>query len=129
MGHDKRREILASAFCENFKDFLKDLRILYPDDSKLKYYFIAFNGAVLTNKENVVLQTMEYISPYANQILEKNEDFFLKKIHVEYQDNSWISDEMGRIREIWLDKDTKESTKEIIWKYFSNFIKIWEMLN
>lgn len=129
MGRDKRREILVSAFCENFKDFLKDLRILYPDDSKLKYYFIAFNGAVLTNKENVVLQTMEYVSPYANQILKKDEDFFLKKIHVEYQDNSWISDEMGRIREIWLDKDTKESTKEIIWKYFSNFIKIGEMLN
>ena len=79
-------------------------------------------------KEGIVDQMIFFIKPHTQQILDKNESFFLENGKEIVQGDQWLMDEIDRIKGIWVDKSTTFETKEIIWKYMITFVKIGKAL-
>jgi hypothetical protein len=123
------RALKIEAFCKNFEDLLNDLSGLQPGDPTLMMVKLYFKGAVMTDPEEIVTQTMESLSEFRVQILNKDEQFFLGDLekHIDTSDST-VSQEINRIRELWVNPETTMRTKNAIWTYMINFIKLGESI-
>jgi hypothetical protein len=125
-----KTDIKIQLYCRYFVELLTDLENIRPSDKSLQLLKTVVNGMILYDSVSFVYQVMDYINPYSKQIMEKNSDFFLKDLVSEFdtEDTSFIADEIKKIHIIWIDPDTTELTKESIWKYFQNFVKIGKLI-
>lgn len=124
---EERKKTLTSAFCSLFKEFIHSLSQVRPGDNSLKFLENAVNGAILLNPGLIVEQFMYCVEGYEDKILERDEDFFLhsleKDINVSPKD-SYIFEEINKVKSIWTDPETSKETKENIWKYLQSFVKL-----
>ena len=112
-------------FNEKMLEFARDLCNVFPNVGE----FTRFRSGVLM-LQNLEPKTLENIfrtyvlSKYKDQILEKDESFFLE--HTEFDIYSQRSDYwlslIDQIKEMW--KTLNDDNKEIIWKYFHVLIVI-----
>ncbi len=112
-------------FNEKMLEFARDLCNVFPNVAE----FTRFRSGVLM-LQNLEPKTLENIfrtyvlSKYKDQILEKDESFFLE--HTEFDIYSQRSDYwlslIDQIKEMW--KTLDQDNKEIIWKYFHVLIVI-----
>ena len=117
-------------FCKVFNELISDLVSLYPEDSSLSLFSASVKATqMLLGNKLFSYQVIDYLEPYYKQILDKDENFFLQNSLIEEDcDDSFIENEIKRIKKIWNEPETTNNTKECIWKYFINLVKIAKLI-
>lgn len=122
------KDLKINLFCKTLNDFLSELSFMYPDDPTLKMCYTMYKGLSSFYKEGIVDQMMFFIKPHSDKILEKDESFFLNNSNELFSGDSWMMEEINRVKSIWVDPSTTTETKECIWKYMITFVKIGKAL-
>jgi hypothetical protein len=101
----------VSAFNEMMDQFMVELKETFPEEKTLGKYYTGFDLLKKSNPRKCVTSFMDEITPYASQVMNKDENFFLDEKTVLPS----ILEEM-HIREHWT-ADTSQNTKDAIWQY------------
>lgn len=119
-------KLVKELFIKNFKELLEDLSKIYPTDNTLKLCVLSFNTLASIKPDYIINETIFYLDPYKEKILSRDEDFLLAEIEKDFshEEHGWIAGEMKRVKEIWRSPDTSQETKDKIWKYLNNFVKL-----
>lgn len=116
---DKKNE--ASVIFNNlFMDFLSDLIEIRPNDSGL---LLVQTSVQFITESMLVNQFMNIVGPFSDKILNQDESFFLDEIHNHIETDSFVGNEIDRIKTIWLSEDTSDNSKKIIWNYLIALVK------
>jgi len=112
-----------SAFNKQIENFINELSELYPKDLDIAF---AKNTIYLLKKANPkkLLEIFKaYITPFEDQILKRNEDFFLKR---KYDDiHGGIESSLNTVmnlKKYW--SIMTDNTKNSIWLYLQVLIKL-----
>lgn len=117
-----------TAFNNQIDNFLDDLMLVCPEE---KEFGMLKNGIAVVRKTNprlILNQFNEMITPYKEQILLRNEDFFMIK---DFQEDfttvssDYISKVTNKLKKLWK-SDITETDKQKIWEYFSSLITLSE---
>jgi len=102
-------------FITTFKEFINDLSSVMPNDHELKILSVVIRSL---DKSYILEYFKDYVSiPFEKEIMEKNEDFFIKNEFSEYTaENKEAVQIMKRIKSYWA--EMSDENKDIIWKYF-----------
>ena len=118
-----------TAFNNQIDNFLDDLITVCPEEKEFK---MLKNGISLVRKSNpriILAQFVEMIFPYKEQILLRNEEFFIvKDFHEDFTNVSsdYISMITNKLKKIW-ESGITNSDKEKIWEYFQSLITLAEL--
>ena len=102
--------------------FLKDLKKALPSNKKLKITSSQIETLILVTPRKLFKSCVQFVYPYKEQILSKDEKFFLGDgVSIK---KDFLSESL-ELKTLW---ETKLSTenKEIIWKYFKILILLME---
>lgn len=97
----------VSSFNDLMQQFLDDLEIAFPNDSDIKKYQATFGLLRKSNARKPMNEFMASVGPYASQIMEKNEVFFLET------ETEFMS--LLNIKELWA--QATDENKDAIWQY------------
>jgi len=109
---DKKKNI--KKFNKIIDNFLSELHTILPDEKDIVIFQSQLSIATMMNEKKILNSFIEFVHPYKNHILEKNEDFFLND-NVDV-DKDYLSESI-HIKELWQNK-LSDDNKEIVWKYF-----------
>ncbi len=99
-----------SAFNDMLEQFINELIETFPDEKSFKKYQLTVQMARKANPRSILTTFMESVSPYAQKLMEKNEEFIL----VDAKNMEVISD--LNIAAVWT-PDLSENTKTAVWQY------------
>lgn len=104
-------------FNVTFTEFIEDLVKVIPEDPELRVYELMLRSAVKNNPNYVVdVFNTSVVELYEKEIMEKNEEFFLKEDYdLITQTNSDALEIIVRIKSYWT--QLTEEDKIIVWKY------------
>jgi hypothetical protein len=116
-------------------EFLNDLIIIFPDDTDFKMYKNAISLVKLASEKKPLELYKNFVTDeYKEHINNKNEIFFLvhnyneilnsEKLHKEV-DTNFNNKIVNKLKGYW--EQLSEDNRDIVWKYFTMFIKISEM--
>lgn len=100
----------VTAFNEMMNQFLTELIQTFPDEKAMKKYLLAFEMAKEANARMVLNEFMKSVGPYSQQIMSRDERFF-----IEHNSEIPFVNELN-LKEHWTD-ELSESTKGAIWQY------------
>lgn len=121
MNASSKKQLKLDTFHKLFMELLNDLSIIKPNDTTLLWVKTAIS---LLDIETLVIQFMEYVSPYSKKILNRDETFFIDELHMEVEKESFAGKEISKVRAIWLEPSTTDDTKSCIWNYFILLLKL-----
>ena len=120
---------LLSAFNNNLNKFINELIKTYSQEQN----FVVFKNTILlmqrVNPRKVLSLFIEYIDPYKEKLLKRDESFFLNENYsnilsqTKDKDNAWQL--IDKLKLYW--KDTSETNKNVIWNYFKQLITLGYM--
>lgn len=116
-------------------EFLNDLIRLFPDDADFKMYKTAITLAKLADEKKPLQYYKKFVTEeYKEHIRNKNDKFFLDHDYKEILSDSELSNEINsgdfssqivdRLKGYW--SQISDENKEIVWNYFTLFLKISE---
>jgi len=122
---------LLTAFNTQLLNFIEQLIILCPEDNDFKVFK---NGFLLLKKSNprqVSVFFSKYIHDFRDQILSKEESFFLENNYESVTKDIESSQEnilmtINKLKNYW--GGLSKTNKDNIWKYLSNLIKLNDLL-
>lgn len=121
MDYSSKQKIKLETFHKLFMELLNDISIIKPSDTTLIWVKTAVS---VLDTETLVTQFMEYVTPYSQKILNRDETFFLDELHKEVEKESFAGKEISKVRSIWLDPKTTDDTKTCIFNYFIMLVKL-----
>jgi hypothetical protein len=101
----------VSAFNEMMDQFMVELKETFPEEKAIGKYYTGFDLLKKSNPRKCVVGFMDEVTPFASQIMNKDESFFLD----EKNKLPAILDEM-HIRQHWT-PELSQTTKDAIWQY------------
>ena len=125
-----------SRFNSQLENLLNDLSDTFPDFMDIKIFREKYYLAKSANPKMIILIFLKYIYPYKEQILERNENFFLsdsltdnitnnKDIQNELgTDNDFILTKALNLKTLWTKMN--EQHKETLWTYFRVLVVLCE---
>lgn len=122
------KSVICKQFNYQFMNLLKQLINVYPNLEQLKEYHVGLKLLLITNEKFLINIFDKYIIQYKDQIIEKDEKFFLDIDYSKYDDED-VTSQSQIFKEIWTSELTTEETKKNIWLYFNIFIKLIEKYN
>jgi len=110
-------------FNNNLEKLFQDLEYAYPEDSDLPYYRDKISLARRANAKMIVEQFMVMVEKYIEQIMLKNDKFFIDLNVCEegLVDNNYIQ-LVQKIKSLWL--NMTEASQQSIWKYFQILVTL-----
>ena len=118
-----------------FSDLVSELSQMYPDDISLLNAKVGLSTLLLVSPSYFCNTAIEYLEPFEDHILNKNEDFFISPDFAdillgdsEDASSSFIKNEVNRIKVIWKDPNTSDNTKEQIWNYFRKITLLGKLI-
>ena len=109
-------------FNDTLETFLKDLASTFDYIPELKKIKSAVTLARNLNQKTPSTIFKKYVEGmYRQQILSKDEAFFLQQQQYGFDTNNWVTF-VQLIKGIWRDLD--EENKEVIWKYMHTLIAL-----
>jgi hypothetical protein len=122
----QKRKLKLATFKKLFEELLQDLEVIKPGDPSL---LLVKTAVSFLDAETVCYQFMDYAGPFKDRIIKKDETFFLEELDNSLDleilhENSFVKEEIDRIRGIWKDKSTTKEHKTIIWNYLILLVKI-----
>jgi len=125
------KKTLLKAFNKNLINFVDELIKTYPQEK----HFVVFKNIIYlmqqVNPRKVLFLFIEYIKPYRQQLLNKDERFFLDNNYQTFmqtadnQTKTWKL--INKLKLYW--KDTSKNNKNVIWDYFRQLIMLSAMTN
>jgi hypothetical protein len=120
-----------SKFNEQLLNFLNEISSLFPEDKALKTFCNTVEFIKKTNPRELMNQFKKFVYPYKEQIIKKDESFFLDNSFNDIVKGTEINGinplaEMMRIKTIWVSGQLSPKDKECIWNYFKVFIYLIE---
>lgn len=100
----------TNAFNDMMQQFLDELVLTFPEEKKLVKYQNTFILLRKANPKKPLKEFMESVTPYANHLMQKDEEFF--KTHAS---EIRFLDDLD-IPRLW-ESDLSETTKNAIWQY------------
>jgi hypothetical protein len=115
------KSVLMNAFYDQVISFIGELNQMYPDDSDFSLYLTSIKMLKMTNPSMTVKAVYENTKPFEEAIMKKDETFFLERSYSEYSD---VIDNVlfGKLKTYVANMD--EPTKNIVWKYVHNIVKL-----
>ena len=117
---------ILSAFNNTLDKFVHELISSFPAERK----FVVFKNAIKlvqkVNPRKVLLLFIEYIDPYKEKLLNRDESFFLNESYsnileqTDNKENAWKL--VDKLKLYW--EDTNENNKNVIWDYFKQLITL-----
>jgi hypothetical protein len=95
------------------KNFLTDLHNILPEEKDIKVFKSQLSVLEMMDPSKIIKSFVEFVYPYKEHILKKNEDFFLGNLEIE---DDYLSESI-HLKDLWKSKLSDEN-KEIVWKYF-----------
>ena len=120
------RIVLMNALFDQFQSFLAELSEMYPEDDDFQSFSTTIKLVRNTNPSLLPKYIFEHTSQFEQQILSKNESFFMNYSFVEYGDQVNI-DIFSKLKQYVQTMDAK--SKENVWKYIQNIFKLASSLN
>tara|TARA_B100000941_G_C28367168_1_gene480133 strand:- start:18 stop:419 length:402 start_codon:yes stop_codon:yes gene_type:complete len=122
-------------FNTKITEFLNDLIRLFPDDADFKMYKTAISLAKLADEKKPLQYYKKFVTDeYKEHIRNKNDKFFLDHDYKEILSDSELSNDINsgdfssqivdRLKGYW--SQISDENKEIVWNYFTLFLKISE---
>jgi hypothetical protein len=122
-------------FNTKITEFLNDLIRLFPDDADFKMYKTAISLAKLADEKKPLQYYKKFVTDeYKEHIRNKNDQFFLDHDYKEILSDSELSSNINsgdfssqivdRLKGYW--SQISDENKEIVWNYFTLFLKISE---
>ena len=101
----------VSAWCEMMEQFLNELEKTFPQETNIKKYHASYDLVKKANSRKCVEAFMNGASEYSQQIMQKDESFFL-----EHGDSIEFLKKMN-MKKNWQDPELSQTTKDAIWQY------------
>lgn len=107
----------VTAFNDLMQQFLSELSKTFPEEKGIKKFQTSFDLLKSSNPKKCVELFMSGVSPYSNEISQKNDDFFLKNA----SEIEGIKD--LNITKYWTD-ELSQPTKDAIWQYLQTLFML-----
>lgn len=125
-----RKDEIAGIFNGKIREFLNDLIIVYPNDDDLKKFKASINVILVVSDTQLLSLYKDMVyDKYKNNILNKDEDFFLKHDYHDVKEKSIHSQEftdqlIEKIKSHWSTMTVEN--KRVVWTYFILLTKLCE---
>ena len=108
-------------FNETFLEFLAELSKTFPDDTQLQMYSFGAKGFLMSSPFAIQSVFQEKVCvPYAENIMSKDEAFFLGNTYSDIDSTGDALDIINKIKGYWRQLD--DDNKNIVWKYLKVLI-------
>ena len=111
-----------SKFNEQLLNFLGEMCKLFPDDKKLSTFYYTVDLMKKANPREIMNQFKQYVYPFKDQILAKDENFFIANTFTDSIKSQNGISELLRIKQIWNSGNLTTHDKECVWNYFKVFL-------
>lgn len=107
-------ESTIGSFVTMMEQFIDELYMTFPKETKIKVYKNSFDMLKKTNPRKVLSVFMEHAGPYSQQIMNKDESVML-------DDTIQLNKELN-LKAIWQSPETTANTKEAIWAHLNTLL-------
>lgn len=111
--------VLMNALYDQFSSFVTELSQMYPDDPDFPLFLTSVRLLKTTNPSLLGKYIVENTAPYEEQIMNKDEKFFLDHTFESHDVNMDILSKLKTYV-----SSMSETTKEHVWKYCQNIIRL-----
>ena len=115
------KPVLMSAMFDQFTSFVTELIQMYPDDPDFSLFLTSLRLLRSTNPSLLVKYVYENTSAFENQILNKDEGFFVDYSFDEFSENLDLNIFPTLKQYV---KNMSPSTKDNVWKYIQNIYRL-----
>ena len=116
--------VLMNALYDQFSSFVTELSQMYPDDPDFPLFLTSVRLLKTTNPSLLGKYIVENTAPYEDQIMNKDEKFFLDHTFESHGDVDM--DILSKLKTYV--SSMSPSTKEHVWKYCQNIIRLAKAL-
>lgn len=114
------KKVLTDAFIDQFSSFLGELAEMYPDDPDFAMFKTTFSIFKMTPFV-VVKYVKDNVLKFEDQIMKKDETFFMNYDFAEYQSDMDMN-VFHKLRQYVT--TMSPASKESVWKYIQNIIRL-----
>jgi len=115
------KTVLMTALFDQFTSFITELSEMYPEDPDFSMFLTSVRLLKSTNPSMVVKYMYESTSAYEDQIMNKDEKFFLTSSFEEHKEN--IDMDIFSKMKVYFSSMSIES-RESVWKYSQNISRL-----
>jgi hypothetical protein len=116
---------IRTVFIQQLDSFVEEISTLYPDEKEIMLFAEKYKMVKGANNKFIIESFVTYVLPFRNQILSKDEDFFLNGGGQDAIQDDYSTKLRDIIKNVWVHK-MSDVNKEVIWKYFTVFVKLSE---
>lgn len=116
--------VLMNALYDQFSSFVTELSQMYPDDPDFPLFLTSVRLLKTTNPSLLGKYIVENTAPYEEQIMNKDEKFFLEHTFESHGDVDM--DILSKLKTYV--SSMSPTTKEHVWKYCQNIIRLAKAL-
>lgn len=117
--------VLVNAFFEQLLKFLTELRDMYPDDADFSLGVTSIRMMRTVNPSMVVKFFYDTAKPYEDEILTKNEKFFLDHSFNDIPDVDFNI--LAKLKEYVI--NMSDDSKRYVWMYVDNLFKLAKVIS
>jgi hypothetical protein len=115
------KTVLMTAMFDQLTSLVKEMIAMYPEDDTFPFYLTTISLMKNTNPAMFVKYINDNIGPFENQILKKEESFFLSKSFDEY-DGHFDLNIFSKLKEYIVGMSA--TSKESVWQYTINIMRL-----
>ncbi len=118
----KNMKKISEKFNKLVDNFLTDLQSILPDETEVTVLKSQIAVATMWSENKILKSFVDYVYPYKEHIMEKNEEFFLGDDISEKKD--YLSEAL-HMADLWQNK-LSDDNKDVVWKYFQVMVVLAE---
>jgi hypothetical protein len=112
-----------SLFLQQSQNLINELKKIIPNDSNILLFEEKFYAAKKMNSDLIINAFINYVLPHKDQVMSKNEDFFLKgggQENLGEDKDQYVLD----LKDKW--GKFNDTNKAVIWKFFQVLVILSE---
>lgn len=113
------RVVLLNALYDQFTSFVTELSEMYPEDADFPLFLTTLRLLKTSNPSLLAKYIVENTSPYEEQIMKKDEQFFLTHT---FESHGVSIDILSKLKTYV--ESMSPNNKEHVWKYCQNVIRL-----
>lgn len=113
--------VLMTALFDQLNSLVTELSEMYPEDPDFSMFATSLRLAKSANPNIVVKYIFESTSEYEEQIMTKNENFFLEHTFEQHKENIDM-DVFSKMKQYFATMSAE--SKESVWKYCQNILRL-----